>query len=235
VNAFDAGIIRFLNSFAAKSWTFDRCVVFISSHSFIKAGLVVSMLWWAWFCSRRGQTERRKSVIAAIFLSFAALFFARLLALLLPFRLRPLHNPGLVFYPPFDVSAETISGWSSFPSDHAVMFFALSTSIYFISRNMGLIALLYSAFAICLPRVYIGFHYPTDILAGALIGALMGSLARVDRVRTLLASFAIAWARRHRAAFYVCYFVVTYEMANLFDDIRELATFAFGLISAHVL
>jgi undecaprenyl-diphosphatase len=235
MNAFDANIILFVNGFATKSWTFDRSLAFISNHNFIKAGLVVSMLWWAWFCNREAQTERRKYVLAAILLSFAALFLARVLAFALPFRVRPLQNPEFIFRLPYDITADTLDRWSSFPSDHAVMFFALSTSLWFISRNMGLVALVYSALVICLPRIYIGYHYPTDIIAGAFIGAFMGSLVRVGKIRSLLASLPMAWKQRYRAAFYVCYFIVTYEMANLFDDVRELATFAFSLISAHIL
>jgi undecaprenyl-diphosphatase len=61
----------------------------------------------------------------------------------------------------------------SFPSGHAVFFFALSTVVYFYNKKIGVIFLL-SNFLICLARIFCGVHWPTDILAGAIIGIFSG-------------------------------------------------------------
>jgi undecaprenyl-diphosphatase len=61
----------------------------------------------------------------------------------------------------------------SFPSGHASLFFALSTVVYFYNKKAGVI--LYAAsFLISLARVFSGVHWPSDILAGAVIGVLSG-------------------------------------------------------------
>ena len=60
---------------------------------------------------------------------------------------------------------------ASFPSGHATFFFALSTLIYFYNKKIGILFLI-ASFFISISRVFCGIHWPTDILAGALVGIL---------------------------------------------------------------
>jgi len=57
----------------------------------------------------------------------------------------------------------------SFPSGHATFYFALSTFIFFYNKKIGILFYVIS-FMICLGRVFVGLHWPLDILSGALIG-----------------------------------------------------------------
>lgn len=64
----------------------------------------------------------------------------------------------------------------SFPSGHAATSFAVATIIYkTMDKRYGILALIL-AFLISLSRLYLGVHYPTDILAGFFIGNLIGTL-----------------------------------------------------------
>jgi len=65
---------------------------------------------------------------------------------------------------------------SSFPSGHASFFFALATVIFLYNKKLGILFLA-AATLISLARVYVGVHYPSDILAGAIFGILVGWLA----------------------------------------------------------
>ncbi len=57
----------------------------------------------------------------------------------------------------------------SFPSDHATGGFALAFGVWLYDRTLGTI-LLAIAGLLAFSRVYVGTHYPGDVLAGALIG-----------------------------------------------------------------
>ncbi|MEO6696704.1 MAG: phosphatase PAP2 family protein [Gammaproteobacteria bacterium] len=64
------------------------------------------------------------------------------------------------------------------PSNHALNFFAAATFISVITRSRGWALALFSiAMLVTLSRVYLGKHYPTQVLTGAAIGTLLAYLA----------------------------------------------------------
>lgn len=67
------------------------------------------------------------------------------------------------------------TGSYSMPSSHAVNNFAVAVFFYRIFPKLKWI-LFISAFIISLSRPYVGVHYPSDILFGALLGSLLGYL-----------------------------------------------------------
>jgi undecaprenyl-diphosphatase len=67
----------------------------------------------------------------------------------------------------------------SFPSDHATAAFAIAFGILFVARRAGWLFMVWAAL-IAASRVLAGMHYPTDVLAGAVVGLGAGFLtARV--------------------------------------------------------
>ena len=60
---------------------------------------------------------------------------------------------------------------TSFPSGHAFSSFLCATLLFLYNKKLGFITFPL-AFLIALSRVYLCVHYPTDVLAGAFIGAL---------------------------------------------------------------
>lgn len=57
-----------------------------------------------------------------------------------------------------------------FPSDHATAAFAIAVAILLRKRSWGIVALV-AATVLAIGRVAIGVHYPSDVLAGAALGA----------------------------------------------------------------
>lgn len=63
----------------------------------------------------------------------------------------------------------------SFPSGHAALAFALAFFIFKHDRDWG-VAFLVLATLIALGRVFVGVHYPLDVLGGALVGWISAGL-----------------------------------------------------------
>ena len=89
-------------------------------------------------------------------------------------RLRPCNTPELK--DSIRLMIENCGVGYSFVSAHAANHFAIATFISFlVIRNKSLIALLYIwAASVALSQVYVGVHYPLDILGGALVGLAAG-------------------------------------------------------------
>jgi undecaprenyl-diphosphatase len=100
----------------------------------------------------------------------------------------------------------------SFPSDHAAAAFAIAFAVLAFSRRAGALFLV-GATAIGLSRIALGMHYPSDVLAGALVGfgaaTLVTTLGRpwlarlvvlVSRVTDPLLRPVWAWCRRQLPA-----------------------------------
>lgn len=60
----------------------------------------------------------------------------------------------------------------SFPSDHAVMAGAVAAGVLLTHRRFGLITLA-AAVVLAFARVYVGAHFPLDVIAGLLVGAVV--------------------------------------------------------------
>lgn len=90
-------------------------------------------------------------------------------------RLRPLHPDS-----PISQLLKNINGVPrsfSFPSCHAANTIALATFMSLLFRNrLATIGLSLWAVIICVSRIYMGVHYPSDILGGALIGACIACI-----------------------------------------------------------
>jgi undecaprenyl-diphosphatase len=230
MNSFDLNILHFLNQFAHQSRMLDGMMGAMASQPLFKGWFMVPLFWWAWFTPGKANSVNREIVVATLASAVLAVVVGRLLADYLPFRTRPLQTPEVGFVLPYGAAADSLRSWSSFPSDHAMVFFAMSTGLWYVSRTLGAGSTLYVACIIALPRVYMGYHYPTDIIGGALFGILFAYVANLERVRSRLAAPAMKWLDVHPASFYTCFFLFSQGLATLFDPIRKLATFLRSLI-----
>jgi undecaprenyl-diphosphatase len=87
-------------------------------------------------------------------------------------RLRPCNTPGLSVR-----SLVNCGTGFSFPSSHATNHFALA--VFFVvlfgrQFKWAIFLPLFWAFSIAFAQVYVGVHFPVDVLSGACIGALIG-------------------------------------------------------------
>lgn len=220
MNPFDLIIIQFLNSFAHRSWIADATVEVVSRSDLLTGGVLLALFWWAWIEHGKESTEKREALVFVLVATTFAVVLARTLALILPFRDRPLHNPLLHFQLPYTVYPSAMINWSSFPSDHSVLAFCFAAGLCTVSRRLGALAVSYS-FLICLPRIYLGYHYPTDILVGALLGIGVASLSRIVTLRRTLARVILNPMNPRPAYLYSFLFLWTFEIGTMFDSLVQ--------------
>jgi len=84
-------------------------------------------------------------------------------------RLRPCHEPGIQ-----DMvhMVKGCGGQYGFASSHASNTFALAFFLWFVYRNKYAKMMIGWAVVVSYSRIYVGVHYPGDIIMGAILGVL---------------------------------------------------------------
>lgn len=92
-------------------------------------------------------------------------------------RLRPCSDPDFFFH--VRLLVDHCSGGYSFVSNHAANHFGMATFLFLtfkpVMKRWSWIFFLWAAL-IAYAQVYVGVHYPLDVLSGAIIGILAGTL-----------------------------------------------------------
>jgi membrane-associated phospholipid phosphatase len=231
MNAFDYWLISLLAGATRHAPALTRVSESIVNMYLIKGTVPIALLWWIWFRREHAAADRsearirdREIVVIAIASGLIALLAGRLLAHYLPFRLRPIYEPQFrPLYPESTLPELLPRTWSAFPSDHAMLWCAIAAAIFVASRAAGIYALLHTSVLIGLPRIYLGLHYPTDVLAGAVLGIGIACVLNVRPIRKRVAAPILALARYRSGLFHALAFMLCFELATQFDEFRALA------------
>ena len=173
----------------------DRLAVWIATHRYAPLdGLLVGLgtidrlgAVWVVLALAVGVAQRRRPLAVvcfallvglATFVADSASFGVKDLV----FRTRPfVAHP--VIHPLYAVHS------SSFPAGHAATAFAGATLLSYAAPRLRVLFVALAAI-IAYSRVYVGVHYPGDVLGGAMLGALVGcvAIAAVEGYRARSAS-----------------------------------------------
>lgn len=158
--AFDAIIVQYTHNFFLSAPFLKWGAVAINYAAL--AALVVLVAWVVY--------KKRNALTFMLFLLVPALaYLASIAGKFLWDRPRPFVT--LAFQPFIGVAPHTLS----FPSSHATVAFALATVVYVYNKKIGRAAFVVAG-VVALARIAVGVHYPTDILAGALLGVVTSYL-----------------------------------------------------------
>ena len=228
ISRMDYAILHWINGFARHSLAFDKIAEKIADLDFLNGAFLFIFIWWMWARPSGDPFSNRLEAMRIFAVSWLTIVIARVLQIVPAHRLRPIHNDAVAFVQPFTADPTAVmEHWSSFPSDHAAIYFALATAVWMRYRWLGAAAYLWVFVFGCLTRVYAGYHYPIDIVGGALIGAAAMYLSErlpLPRPAIRLAEWVFSWERRHSASFYCVAVAVTYESISLLYDIRVIGS-----------
>lgn len=221
-NSFNLIIIFWLNQYSQLSPKFNYIISYIE-HAYAFKGLaIMSMLWYLWFKSSDTSLKTKSTIIGAIISCIIALLITSAINYVVPFQFTPIANKAINFQPPIGStidSSNTGHGWiNSFPSHHATMFYALAMGIFLASKRLGYFAFFYITLFIIFPRIYLGLHYPTDVIAGAAVGMLTTVLFNQKYILVIYERPIISLLEKYPAGFQTLLFIITFEIAVMFND-----------------
>ena len=157
---FDQRLFLVVNSKVGTSSIIDSSARIIGSDYLVPVflSLVLIFLW-----HKESSTLRRLKTRLTVLKSILTLLVACLIVIILNqilFRERPFNliEANLIFYAPTD---------SSFPSNSVAAVVALTIPVFKTYRKIGYL-MLSSSLCLAFCRVYVGIHFPGDVLGGIL-------------------------------------------------------------------
>ena len=226
--AWEYPIIHGFNAFAHRSAALDRTMHALTTRELLQGVPFIALIWFLWFSTE--DTATRSRLLVGTLAAALAGAVSRLLQLILPTHLRPLHQSPLDFVLPFGVDPEELNHFNAFPSDHGAVFFALCAVIWQVRPALGGAAFVW-AVIVDFARVYEGFHFPSDLVGAIGLGLLVLSLSQTA-LTWRSTGRVIAFEQTRRPWFYMLAFLVTFQVATLFEDVRGLGR-GFAAIVLH--
>ena len=132
--------------------------------------ILVSLILMLYRPTRRFGT----SMLIGLAIGFA---FTNLVLKVLIARPRPYADPNSLFYRLWLTVNQHTESDKSFPSGHTTAAFACMTPVFILGKPREKILALLFAVLMGFSRVYLVVHYPSDVVAGMIVGIVSGSLA----------------------------------------------------------
>ncbi|SFN03301.1 phosphatase PAP2 family protein [Methylobacterium pseudosasicola] len=218
---FDRPIVRFVNRFTNINYTVDNFLFALDNYPTFGGVILLCFVWYV--LSNLNNTYLKARVIIAVLSASTAGLISRFLQHTLQTHPRPFYDTALKFNIPSVHSQAPLNTWHSYPSDHAVVLFGLTLAVYIGNRKLGLKLAIWISL-VEFARIYVGAHYPTDIIGG---GALALCLVWFSQNHTfVLLSLKFGKVLKiSKGSWYAISFFLSYQIATLFSDIRSIISF----------
>ncbi len=154
----DSRLFNLIHSISGLSVFFDKVIIFFAEYlPYILIFVFIILLY-----RLRLSLKEKFLLLCTTFIS-PAVSVAIVSAVIRYFYNRPRPFLQNHFTPLFNETS------FSLPSNHAIFFFSLAFSIYFFNKKWGIWFIIFAS-VISFARVAAGVHFPSDIIAGALLG-----------------------------------------------------------------
>jgi membrane-associated phospholipid phosphatase len=164
----DTQLVLYLNGLLRDHFWLAKLATGLALNPIARGVPVFIPLMVIWFS--RDHIKHRGRMLMGLLGVCIATFLSVFLQKHLQVDIRPFFNPQLHLYL---LDQHHLSDWgrtNSFPSDTATLYFALSTIVFLEWRAGGTLAYIWSFITAGICRAALGFHYPSDILAGIALG-----------------------------------------------------------------
>ncbi|MDX1780328.1 MAG: phosphatase PAP2 family protein [Thalassovita sp.] len=197
---------------------------------YVKALPFMLVIWALWFLpgTKPERMARRESLSAVLLATIPIIVSTRALANFLPYSMRPLHSEGVTVNLRAGQSLMELDGWSSMPSDHASLFIGLALGTLLVDRRFGAFVLFWAVFVVSLPRIVGGFHWPSDILVGAMVGGGLALVLVPPLTRFVRWARIIPFFHERKPIGYPLLFLATFEIAQMFHATRAVVRIVMG-------
>ena len=167
----DLALFHWINGLAGRWPGLDFVMVAITRYSPVIFAAVLLACWARW-----RDSWQRGAALAG-------------LAALLALGIGQLGNLAFPRSRPFAVTSATVliphAPDPSFPSDHAILAFAVAAVLATVSRPLGAWLAAFGVL-VMISRVFVGAHYPADVVGGAAVGVLGAWITlRLARIPTV--------------------------------------------------
>ncbi|MEH7301103.1 undecaprenyl-diphosphatase [Neobacillus drentensis] len=154
-------LFQAINQLAGKHPIMDGLMVFTTHYALIVYAIVLLLMWFF------GKEQHKYSVVYAAITGGLGLFINFIL--------------GHIYYEPRPFETHKVhlllqhAKDTSFPSDHSTGAFSLALAVLLRQRKIGLGMLLF-AMLTGISRIYVGHHYPFDVLGSMVVGLFVSTL-----------------------------------------------------------
>ncbi|HEY2659613.1 MAG TPA: phosphatase PAP2 family protein [Caulobacteraceae bacterium] len=209
-------MFHILNSHAGHS-SLDNLVWHLDQNAIPRELVLIAPYIFYWFADKTAET--RSKLIAGLFGAFLAVIAARLVAHFAPFELRPMYDAASGFHRLATDRALDMENWSSFPSDTAAFSVALTLGLFSVQRGASLVLTAFSMVLFGVSRIYLGIHYPIDVLAGWMIGGGCAAVVSLPFVRQI-GQTLLRLETWSAPLFYAASTMILTEIGQMFDNVR---------------
>lgn len=222
----DGNILVHLNSMIPANPMAAQAIASLGNNPLLRGFPVFFPLIALWFS---GDCKRRRSrMLVGLLATTVATLLSVLLQDFLFIHSRPFLDPTLHLR-----TAGTLAtlGWrhiNSFPSDTSTLFFALSMVIFLEHRIVGFIVFLWTFLDVGVLRVATGWHYPSDIAGGLILGVAF--VYSFSRIKPLEAAFDCA-LQRCKPRIYIVHALLFIFLADAFNLFAGLHGLAHGMLA----
>ena len=197
---------------------FDECIQSGIRH-YVLGGLWYSAAMFVFWvqAARRDDGQKRLRIITTIVGSAITILLAFLAGVIFNWP-PPIHNPELAhFFPPY---IDQNPNASSFPSMSTALYGSVAAGMYSIHKTTGLFLWVALPLLVSLPRMYVGGHWFSDIVAGLAFALIGFGLARYLLETPVLARLETALAS-HRSWVVIADFFVFIWILEVAVEFRE--------------